>query len=125
MERNSIKNMMNVEAFVKVQALNDDFIIEAVADAVESFTKYVQTVDQTETLINIASVRYEGEEYREMIMRYDRMRKDRHEEALANVAMLNRIAAKYNINDVFIGDVGDRYAVADFCLDIVEHIKQK
>lgn len=125
MERNNIQIMMNNEAFEAINALEDNFIIEAISDAVKSFVSYVNTVDQTENLINIASVRYEGEEYREKITQYDRMRRDRHEEALANVSMLNRIATMYNISNVFLGDVGDRYEVADFCLDVVEYINQK
>ena len=98
--------------------------LEALNDAMTSFRDYVSVVDCGEQQIRLAAVRFEGEEYREMISRYDRNRHNQHEDAIANVRLVNRLAELYGESLLFTGDDQDRLQVADFTLDVVVQLFQ-
>ena len=98
--------------------------LEALNDAMTSFREYVNRVDIGEQQILLAAIRFEGQEYREMLSRYDRNRHNQHETAIANVRLVNRLAEIYEVSHLFTGDDQDRLAVADFCLDVVVKIFQ-
>ena len=88
MERNYMgSNFFNYDAYLqlaeKIKASTDPDArddLEALNDAMTSFREYVNKVDAGEQQIRLAAVRFEGEEYREMVSRYDRNRHDQHEE---------------------------------------------
>ena len=67
---------------------------------------------------------FEGDEYREMVSRYDRNRHNAHEDAIANVRLVNRLATMYDSEPLFTGDDQERLQVADFCLDVTVQIFQ-
>ena len=98
--------------------------LEALNDAMTSFREYVMKVDVGEQQIRLASVRFEGDEYREMLTRYDRTRHDAHETAIANVRLVNRLAELYGVGPLFTGNDQNRLEVADFALDVVVQIFQ-
>lgn len=98
--------------------------LEALNDAMTSFRDYVSVVDGGEQQIRLAAIRFEGDEYREMITRYDRNRHNQHENAIANVRLVNRLAELYGVSPLFTGDDTERLQVADFCLDIVVQLFQ-
>lgn len=98
--------------------------LEALNDAMTSFRDYVNRVDAGEQQIRLAAVRFEGEEYREMITQYDRRRHDQHEMAIANVRLVNRLAEIYGVTPLFTGNDQERLEVADFCLDVVVKLFQ-
>lgn len=98
--------------------------LEALDDAMTSFREYVNKVDAGEQQIKLAAVRFEGDEYREMVSRYDRNRHNQHEEAIANTRLVNRLAELYGTALLFTGDDQDRLQIADFCLDIVVQLFQ-
>ncbi len=98
--------------------------LETLHDAMNSFRKYVDEVDGGEIQIKLASIRFSGDEYREMVSRYDQNRHNQHEAAIANVRLVNRLADMYGVNHLFTGDDQDRLAVADFTLDVVIKIFQ-
>ena len=98
--------------------------LEALNDAMTSFREYVNRVDAGEQQILLAAVRFEGDEYREMVSRYDRNRHNAHEDAIANVRLVNRLAAMYETEPLFTGDDQERLQVADFCLDVTVQIFQ-
>ena len=98
--------------------------LEALDDAMTSFREYVMKVDVGEQQIRLASVRFEGDEYREMLTRYDRTRHDAHEAAIANVRFVNRLAELYGVGPLFTGNDQNRLEVADFALDVVIQIFQ-
>lgn len=72
-----------------------------------------------EQQIRLDAVRFEGEEYREMVSQYDRRRHDQHEDAIINCRLVNRLAEIYGVSPLFLGDDKERLQVADFCLDTV------
>ncbi len=130
MERNFVgRNFFDYDAYVQLAGrikasdspdAQED--LEALDDALTSFRDYVNKVDAGEQQIRLAAVRFEGEEYREMITLYDRRRHDQHEEAIINVRLVNRLAQIYGVSPLFLGDDADRLQVADFCLDTVVQI---
>lgn len=111
----------NVKASTRPDAVED---LEALNDAMTSFRDYVNRVDAGEQQIRLAAVRFEGEEYREMITQYDRRRHDQHEMAIANVRLVNRLAEIYGVTPLFTGNDQERLEVADFCLDVVVKLFQ-
>ncbi len=98
--------------------------LEALDDALTSFREYVNKVDAGEQQILLATVRFEGDEYREMVSRYDRNRHNAHEDAIANVRLVNRLATMYDSELLFTGDDQERLQVADFCLDVTVQLFQ-
>lgn len=133
MERNYTEEMrfFDHDAYVKLaekmkassepEAAED---LEALNDAMTSFREYVNRVDAGEQQIRLAAVRFEGEEYRDMVSQYDRRRHDQHEEAIINVRLVNRLAQLYGVSPLFAGNDQERLQVADFCLDVVVQIFQ-
>ena len=127
MERNFMgKNFFDFKAYVKLANrikssdspdAKDDLV--TLDDAMTSFREYVNNVDAGEQQIRLAAVRFEGEEYREMITQYDRRRHDQHEEAIVNCRLVNRLAQLYDITPLFLGNDKDRLQVADYCLSVV------
>ena len=93
--------------------------LAALDEAMTSFREYVNKVDAGEQQIKLAAVRFEGEEYREMITQYDRRRHNQHEDAIINCRLVNRLAQLYGASPLFLGDDKDRLQVADFCLSTV------
>ena len=96
--------------------------LEALDEAMTSFRVYVEKVDCGEQQIRLAAVRLEGEEYRQMVTKYDQRRHLQHEDAIINVRVVNRLAQMYGVSPLFLGDENDRLQVADFCLDTVIEI---
>ena len=130
MERNYVgSNYFDYDAYIaladKIKARGDSDArddLEALDDAMTSFREYVNKVDAGEQQIKLAAVRFEGEEYREMITQYDRNRHNQHESAIANVRLVNRLAQIYGVNPLFTGDDQNRLEIADFCIDVVVKI---
>ncbi len=98
--------------------------LEALNDAMTSFRDYVNKVDAGEQQIKLAAIRFEGSEYREMVSLYDRNRHNAHEDAIANVRLVNRLAKLYSVEPLFTGDDQNRLQIADYCLDIVVQLFQ-
>ena len=107
--------------FQVISSSKDEFAkedLEAVDDALTQCRNYVNVVDTTEQQIMLASVRFEGEEYREMITQYDRQRRSAHEAAIGSANLLNRLSNLYGCAKIYNGGK-DRLEVADFCLEVV------
>ena len=117
------KNFFDYDAYIKlaeqIKASGNMEDLEALDDAMSSFREYVNKVDAGEQQIRLAAVRFEGEEYREMVSQYDRRRHDQHEDAIINCRLVNRLAEIYGVSPLFLGDDKERLQVADFCLDTV------
>ena len=132
MERNyEGMNFFNYNAYVELadkiktsgsEDAADD--LEALDDAMTSFRDYVNRVDMGEQQIKLAAIRFEADQYREMLSRYDSSRHDAHETAIANVRLVNRLAELYGVSPLFTGDDQDRLQIADHCLDVVIQLFQ-
>lgn len=100
----------------------DADMLEIVNSDIAALGLYVNAVYMMETTLPIIRVRYDGEELRDRVERLDRNRRDYHERAIMGVKRLNRFAAMMNVEEIFDGDVNDRYAIADFCMETVTEI---
>ena len=123
------KTMFNFEGYEKLiktigekLKTNDEdakMEMDAVSRAIGACVEYVSNVDNGENAIRVAYARYEGEDLRSIIEGIDKSRRFAHENAIACVSMLNRVAIMFNHMDaIFIGDINDRLLVADFCLEV-------
>lgn len=102
----------------RIEFLTD--AMDCVDTAIKAFTSYVKTVADSENHIKLAYCRYEGAELQDIVMRADMARRNCHEAAIANVKILNRVAAMIQVSAIFTGDVSDRYDVADFCQQVTD-----
>ena len=126
MERNTNSIFFDHDAYIQLaerikhsdnQYASED--LDVLDDAMTSFRKYVDAVDAGEQQIRLAAFRFEGDQYREMITRYDRQRHDHHETAISNVRLVNRLSDVYGTPKLFTGNDQNRYEIGDFCLDVV------
>lgn len=108
----------------KAAGRDEDAIFDCsvIEKAISDFCNYVSVVDSTETQIKIACIRLTGDDMRSAIQNYDGMRRKVHEAAIAKANMINKIAELYGTEKIFLGDISDRYQVADFCMEIAEKI---
>lgn len=128
MEKNyEDKTMFNYENYCKLieviggkvkRADVDPEELDYVRNALKGFLNYVDTVDMGETQLKIVYARYDGEELRDYVTVIDKTRNIAHEAAISYVNIINRIAGFHDVGKIFEGDVQDRLAVADFCLDV-------
>ena len=95
--------------------------LEALNDAVSSFHVYADTVIRGEIKMALYGHGVEGQPYRDMVSQYDQNRHGCHEAAIINVRVLNRLAALYELDPIFIGDGAQRHQVADFCLELDQY----
>lgn len=115
--------MMKEKYINLVNACKEDAdMLEIVNSDIAALGLYVNAVYMMETTLPIIRVRYDGEELRDRVERLDRNRRDYHERAIMGVKRLNRFAAMMNVEEIFDGDVNDRYAIADFCMETVTEI---
>lgn len=122
-EKNLIKAMkaQNFEAFFEGDA---DDAYDTIVSAMGSFVDYQNHVITMGIIQPTLYARYEGQELRDKVMDLDQRRKSKHDAAIANMSMLNRICNSYGVERISPVDTRDRYAVAEFignfCAEIYE-----
>lgn len=117
--------LFNYDAFNMLSAKvadTDDY--EVIEDLVKCCTDYVKDVDVGEAQIKRIYATLDGDELRETVMHIDNRRRNYHEAAIASCKMINRFAEMNGVNNIFKGDVSNRYEVADFCLEITSTLYQ-
>ena len=127
MDKNTnAKSYFNSEAyeylFTQADGHMDNNGLEIINTAMKSFVDYVSGVGQAELSTKMAYATLKEEELREKVSEMDSFRHTRHEEAIANVLLVNRLAAIYNTVPVFTGDESDRLQIADFCLEVTTYL---
>lgn len=104
----------------------DAELLEAVEDALKSFEDYHTAIYSMETRKKILRGTVEAQRYQEEITGMDRKRTDCHNAVLANVSMLNRMAAMMNLPPVYDGTISREYPyrrqAADAVLQYVQEI---
>ena len=126
MEKNLKGSFFNHDAyeylFSQVFAGKDKDDQDALDSAFKSFVDYVNGVDHAELASKVAYANLEGDELQFRIKDLDEFRHHRHETAVANARLVNRLAAIYSTTKVFTGDENDRLQVADFCLEVATYL---
>lgn len=120
MDKHYSTTRLNAENYFQlIKAEKDPDVLEYIENTVKNCCRYVEAVDMMETQLITARMRMEQDKYQEFIMNIDTNRRRLHNDAIASVNALNRIANANGIGNIFTGNNADRYEVADFCLDIV------
>lgn len=106
-----------------------DDAFDTLANALDSFATYQNSVIHMTIMQPIIYARYEGQDLRDKISDMDSHRRSAHESAIANINMLNRICKAYGVEEFANINTQDRYQVADFvgqyCAEIYETGKSK
>lgn len=112
----------NYVALVNAWASEEDGqeVVDLIVDRMNKLGAYVESVYTMEVTLPSLRFRYEGEEYRDKVMALDSRRRSAHEAAIAAVAQLTRWAKAVGVDPMFVGDLDDRYAIADFCMEAVK-----
>lgn len=92
--------------------------LDAFVKAMASFHEYVSAVDMSEVQIRMAQAHLSGAALRDAAAEADAVRHVHHEAAIANAAMLNRMARAYGVGPIFLGDTAERLEVAAFCMEV-------
>lgn len=95
-----------------------DDALDTIGDAMTSFVEYQNSVINMAIMQPMLYARYEGDDLRDRVMNLDTTRRMKHESAIANAKMLNRICDAYGL-EPFVpipdGPIEDqRAAVAAF-----------
>ena len=127
MDKNiNVKSYFNSDAyeylFTQADGHMDKNGLEILNSAMRSFVDYVSGVGEAELSTKMAYAALEGKELQAKVEEMDSFRHTRHEEAIANVLLVNRLAAIYNTVPVFTGDESDRLQIADFCLEVTTYL---
>ena len=101
-----------------ISFVSDPELAEAVIDAVNSCAEYVAGVVDMEIKTTLAAKRYEGNDYQEAVMIYDADRSRKHNAAIANIKMMNRIAEAAGMSPIYTGDPDNRIQIAEFCIEL-------
>ncbi len=83
--------------------------------AVLSFINYVAKVGEERVERNFADGVLKAAEYRQVVESFDLSRHNAHEQAIVNTRIINRMAASYGIQNIFLGDQENRREVGRFC----------
>ena len=100
----------------------DNELVEFIADQVDVFRKYVNSVVEMEIRIPVARFRMETEDFQRFAERLDTNRRKIHERAIDSCRILNRLCDKMGLEAFYPRDLEDRYQVADFCWEIVSEL---
>ena len=105
---------------------DDPELLEAIQDALKSFEEYHTAIYSMETRRKILQVSADTRTYQMEMMEMDQNRTNRHNAVLANVSMLNNIAAAAGLPPVYDGSISReqpyRRQVADAVLQFVREI---
>ena len=121
---------MNYQSLERlIQTFKDDpELLQAIQDALDSFEKYHAAIYSMETRKKILIHTADTQNYQEEISAMDRKRTSCHNAVLANVSMLNRMAAMAGLPPVYEGVISEdqpyRRQVADAVLEYVHKIIQ-
>lgn len=125
-EQNLIRAMkeQNYQPFFEGDA---EDAYDTITSSMQSFVDYQNHVIHMSIVQPTIYILYEGQECRDRVQNLDTTRKIKHDAAIANMSMLNRICDGYGVEHIAPVDTKDRYAVADFigkfCNEIYEENK--
>ncbi len=121
--------MINVEVINRlIQIYADDKeMLDLIYSEIESFEDYHRAIYSMESKLRIYSSKVmERDDYQELVMSLDKKRTMQHNHVLTAVNVLNRMAAKEQLEPVYAGTVSEerpfRREVANAVLSYVEDV---
>lgn len=108
-----------LERKIKAAAMadNEDSIedLKYLKNYVLNCCQYVYKVTEEQMETKLARGILKGEELRQRVELFDRMRHTAHEQAIASTRALNRMAEMYGLGKIYTGDEKDRAEIGNFC----------
>ena len=98
---------------ISMQNVDTSLEVNALAELICSAVNYTQSVVELEAALLTSKYQIEGNEYRENIQRLDQDRTKAHNSLIANLRMVNRLAERYKIEQVYTGS-DERIEIGDF-----------
>lgn len=107
-----------------ISACREDIdLVEFIKEDMNCYRDYVNQVVETEIIIPVLRFKVDDvKDYQERVMRLDQIRRIKHERAIDACNQLNRISEKLGLPLFYEGDIQNRYAIADFCLEVVNEL---
>lgn len=96
--------------------------LDLISDSMTSMPNYVNAVANEQIMMPIIAARYEGQDYRDQVMRLDSTRRMCHDTAIIGINMLNRLCENLDLEPFAEIDTSDRHAVAGFVGKTVNEI---
>lgn len=87
---------------------------ETLTSAMESLVNYQNAVIAMETQMRLLRFTKEGQDFRDAVQQLDTNRRYKHDAAIANLNILNRICDAYETERICPIDTSDRYEAAKF-----------
>jgi hypothetical protein len=101
----------------------DDLL--AVEDFINDCGRYIERVNAMEAALQVARLRMEPEDYRQLIMDLDRSRKLTHDALIASVRLVNRLCGVYGVEKIYTGP-DERIPIAEFAKEVTdEYFKER
>lgn len=107
------------ETLLKTADVEDQ---EFIYDYMNAFRKYVNAVIRMGIRLPLIRMRKMPEDFQYESMQMDFERKLFHEAAIDACNILNRFSEQLGLPVFFEGDTTDRYAVADFCMEVCQEL---
>lgn len=125
MYKEKFVNLVNGITVTKAYEGKTDAALSYLERSMTAFPSYVSSVTNMETALQTLRFRLEPEDYRDKVVELDRNRKHSHDCAIDAINGINRMCKMCGVELLFTGDTSDRYAVADFCGEIVMELFEK
>ena len=124
-----MNNRFNTQALEKIIQNNrdDKDTLDIILRVLKSFEEYHSRIVEMELMLQIySSGVLDREDYQNMVMELDKRRTMSHDSVLTGINVLNRIAEKQSIEQIYSGTVSKerpyRREVADAVLDYIQTI---
>ena len=119
--------MINGEVISKLyNVCSDGMELEMIQSCVKSFHEYHKVIYDMETFIRFKDKDMNREDYQFTFTNYDTRRTTCHNIVIQNIGILNRMAERYNLEPVYIGEVSTqkpyRRILANEVLEYVEQV---
>ena len=101
---------------------NKDLEKEMIENVAKDCAEYISSITNMENTINLAKIRLEPKEYRELITNLDKRRTDTHNVVISDVKVLNKVSVLYELPLIFNGDVNSRIEVAKFAKQYIDEL---
>ena len=107
-----------------VKCCSDEFDFKLIEMSIDSFKDYVNSVVDYAVKIPLVRERYsyDLDRVKDEIKRFDQIRHDAHEAAIASLTSLNRFCSAHNLEKLSDVNTNDRYQVAEFVGNFVNQV---
>ena len=90
--------------------------LEAVETFIHDCGNYVKKITTMEAELKVSRLRMEADEYRDLVVLFDKNRKIAQDALIASVQLINRLCNHYDVVKIYEGD--KRTPIDDFALEV-------